>query len=53
MTGEPTSTERRNLQLDFELPMGDAYACAILGMLNGGEFKSSLTPPANASYDPA
>jgi tRNA(His) 5'-end guanylyltransferase len=37
-TGEPTITQRRNLQLDFELPMGDAYANAIQRLLTGGDF---------------
>ena len=36
--GDPTITQRRNLQLDFELPMGDAYANAIQRLLTGGDF---------------
>jgi hypothetical protein len=51
-TGESTITHRRNIKLDVELPMGDAYASAIRGMLNGGEFNSPLTPPTNAFHDP-
>jgi tRNA(His) 5'-end guanylyltransferase len=47
-TGEPTITQRRVLQLDFELPMGDTYACALQGLLTGGEFKSA-NPAENAN----
>ncbi|MFZ4626398.1 MAG: hypothetical protein ACOYNF_19465, partial [Rhodoferax sp.] len=47
-TGEPTITQRRVLQLDFELPMGDTYACALQGLLDGGEFKSA-NPAENAN----
>lgn len=39
-TGEPTITQRRALKLDFDLPMADAYASAIQGLLEDGDFVS-------------
>lgn len=37
-TGEPCSARRRALYPDFELPMGDEYAKALQGLLEGMDF---------------